>query len=163
MVRSSISTITSISNSLSDKHAIGEYAKATGAFKSVVIVSPGWYCENFSIPDMAPIFGGFPFTPSEDGTLVFRAPKWGGKEDVPFIAIGDDYGDIVHGILLEPEKYNGNLVQGVSDVRSLDDTTKAFEKGELAQLSIFVTLIIDVFHSYWKESSIRGDYQMAGS
>lgn len=110
-----------------DKHAIGEYAKSVGAFKSVVIVSAGWYFENFAIPDMAPIFGGFPFIPSEDGTLVFRAPKWGGKEDVPFIAMADDYGDIVHGIFLTPEKYNGSLIQGVSDIRSFDDATKAFE------------------------------------
>lgn len=110
------------------KHAIGEYAQKTGAFKSVVIVSPGWYFENFLIADMAPIFGGLPFIPSEDGTMVFRSPLWGGKEDVPFIAIGDDYGDIVHGVFLEPEKWNGSLVQGVSDVSSLEDMTKSFEK-----------------------------------
>ncbi|KAF2875197.1 hypothetical protein BDV95DRAFT_626692 [Massariosphaeria phaeospora] len=111
-----------------DKHAIGEYAKATGAFKAVVIPSAGWYFENFLVPDVAPIFGGFPFAPSEDGTLVLRAPRWGGNEDVGFIAIGDDYGDIVHGIFLEPEKYAGDLVQGVSDIRSLAGVVAAFEK-----------------------------------
>lgn len=67
--------------------------------------------------------------PAEDGTLVFRAPKWGGKEDVPFVAVGNDYGDIVHGILLEPERWNGKLVQAVSDVRSFDEMTQAFEVG----------------------------------
>jgi hypothetical protein len=116
------------------KHAIGEYAKKTGAFKSVTVVSAGWYFENFLVPDMAPIFGGFPFVPSEDGTLVFRAPLWGGKEDIPFIAIGDDYGDIVHGIFLEPEKWNGKFVQGVSDISSLDDATKTFEKCEYSYI-----------------------------
>lgn len=79
---------------------------------------------------MAPIFGGFPFTPAEDGTLVFRAPLWGGKEDVPFIAIGHDYGDLVHGVFLDPQEWNGKLVQGVSDILSLDEVTKAFERGE---------------------------------
>ena len=121
-----------ISDLIIDKHAIGEYAKATSAFKSVVIVSAGWYFENFLVADMAPVFGGFPLTPSEDGVLLFRSPKWGGKEDVPFIAIGDDYGDIVHGIFIDPERYNGSLVQGVSDIKSLEDTTSAFEKGRLS-------------------------------
>ncbi|KAF2278037.1 NAD(P)-binding protein [Westerdykella ornata] len=112
------------------KHAIGEYARSIGAFKAVVIVSAGWYFENFLIQDIAPLFGGFPFTPSEDGTFVFRSPKWGGEEDVPFIAMADDYGDIVHGIFLEPEKWasESTLVQGVSDIKSLDEVTEAFEK-----------------------------------
>tara|TARA_R110002003_G_scaffold149_3_gene13508 strand:+ start:29089 stop:29277 length:189 start_codon:yes stop_codon:yes gene_type:complete len=56
-------------------------------------------------------------------------PRWGGKEDVPLISIGDDYGDIVHGIFLEPEKWNGKLVQGVSDVKSFDEVVAAFERG----------------------------------
>ncbi|CAO2651410.1 Nn.00g039800.m01.CDS01 [Neocucurbitaria sp. VM-36] len=111
-----------------DKNAIGEYAKSTGAFKAVVLASPGWYFENFFIKDLAPIFGGFPYIPSEDGTLVLHVPKWGGKEDVPFISIGDDFGDIVHGIFLAPEKWNGKLVQGVSDIESFDDVTAAFER-----------------------------------
>jgi hypothetical protein len=94
-----------------------------------VLASPGWYFENFALEDLAPIFGGFPYIPSEDGTYIFRVPKWGGKEEVPFIAIAEDYGDIVHGILLEPEKWDGKLVQGVSDVESFDQVTAAFEKG----------------------------------
>ncbi|KAF3037458.1 hypothetical protein E8E12_001371 [Didymella heteroderae] len=111
-----------------DKYAIGQYAKSTGAFKSVVLASPGDYFENFTHPDLAPVFGGFPFIPSEDGTLIFRSPKWGGKEDVPFISISDDYGDIVHGIFLDPEKWNGKLVQAVSDIRSWEDSIQAFER-----------------------------------
>ncbi|KAF2742839.1 NAD(P)-binding protein [Sporormia fimetaria CBS 119925] len=111
-----------------DKHAIGEYAKNKDAFKNVVIPGSGWYMESFLWPDLAPVFGGFPLIPSDDGVLVFRVPKWGGKEDVPFIGIGDDYGDIVHGIFLEPEKFNGKLVQGVSDIRSFDEVAQAFEK-----------------------------------
>ncbi|KAH7125622.1 hypothetical protein B0J11DRAFT_310636 [Dendryphion nanum] len=111
-----------------DKHDIGKYAVSKGVFKSVAIVSPGWYFENFLVPDMSAVFGGFPHIPSEDGTLVFRSPKWGGKEDVPFIAISDDYGDIVHGVFLAPEKWNGKLIQGVSDIQSLDKATGGFEQ-----------------------------------
>ncbi|KAF2015371.1 NAD(P)-binding protein [Aaosphaeria arxii CBS 175.79] len=111
-----------------EKHAIGEYAKSTGAFQSTAIVSPGWYFENFLSPEMAGVFGGFPYTPSDDGTLVFKAPTWGGKEDIPFIAIANDYGDIVHGVFLDPERWNGKLVQGVSDISSLPDMIEGFEK-----------------------------------
>jgi hypothetical protein len=114
---------------IADKHAVGEYAKSTGAFKSVVLASPGDYFENFTHKDLAPVFGGFPYIPSEDGTLVFRSPKWGGKEDVPFISISDDYGDIVHGIFLEPTKWNGKLVQAVSDIKSWGQAVMAFEQG----------------------------------
>ncbi|KAF1995503.1 NAD(P)-binding protein [Amniculicola lignicola CBS 123094] len=110
------------------KHEIGEYAKSTGAFKSVGIVSAGWYYENFLIAEMCPIFGGFPHVPTDDGSFVFRVPRWGGKEDVNFISISDDFGDIVHGVFLEPERYNGVLVQGVSDIASFDGVTAAFEK-----------------------------------
>jgi hypothetical protein len=94
-----------------------------------VLASPGDYFENFSHVDLAPVFGGFPYILSEDGTLVFRSPKWGGKEDVPFISISDDYGDIVHGIFLEPEIWNGKLVQAVSDIKSWEQSISAFEKG----------------------------------
>ncbi|KAJ4355711.1 uncharacterized protein N0V89_003731 [Didymosphaeria variabile] len=95
-----------------DKNEIWEYAKSIGKFKTVVAAGPGWYFENYLGQDLAPILGGFPFVPAEDGTLVFRAPKWGGKEDVPFISIGDDYGDIVH---------------AVSDIKSFGQMTQAFE------------------------------------
>jgi hypothetical protein len=120
-----------------EKHSIGEYAKAAGAFEAMVIVSLGWFFENSLIQEMAPIFGGFPFTPAEDGVLVFRAPKWGGKEDVPFIAMKRDFGDIVHGVMLEPEMWDGKMVQAVSHISSLDKMVADFEKG----LSPFHTLV----------------------
>lgn len=114
------------------------------------------------VPDMAGIFGGFPFTPSEDGTLVFRSPRWGGKEDVPFIAMRDDFGDIVHGTLLEPEKWNGRFVQGVSDTESLDDAVKAFEKGKsLSRLYLRIARLI--WCSYEQEGTFRSYTQVAGS
>jgi hypothetical protein len=112
-----------------DKNAIGEYAKSRGAFKAVVIVGAGWYFENFLSRELAPIFGGFPYIPSEDGTFLLRVPKWGGKEEVPFTSIGDDFGDIVHGVFLEPEKWTGQVVQGVSDIKSFSEVVAAFEKG----------------------------------
>ena len=101
-----------------------------------MVIAPGWYFENFVDKDMAGVFGGFPFTPSEDGSLVFRSPKWGGKEDVPYIAMSDDYGDLVHGILLDPERWNGGFVQGVSEIGSFEHAVQAFERGMYSILSV---------------------------
>ncbi|KAF2027972.1 NAD(P)-binding protein [Setomelanomma holmii] len=111
-----------------DKHAIGKYVKFTGASKAVVLASPGWYFETFLNQELAPVFGDFPYIPSEDGTYVLRYPRWGGKEDVLLISIAEDYGDIVHGIFLEPEKWDGKLVQGVSDIKSFNEVIAAFER-----------------------------------
>ena len=77
---------------------------------------------------MAAVFGGFPAIPTED-VLVFRTPSWGGNERVPFIAIGDDFGDLVHGILLSPaDKYGGKLVQAFSDARTPQELVASFER-----------------------------------
>lgn len=65
----------------------------------------------------------------EEGQLTLRVPRWGGDDKIPFIGIGDDYGDIVHGVLLSPEEYNGQLVQGVSVAATAHELTAEFEKG----------------------------------
>jgi len=44
--------------------------------------------------------------------------------------MADDFGDIVHGILLEPERWDRGFVQGVSDVRGLEEVVKSFERGK---------------------------------
>ncbi|KAM5352632.1 hypothetical protein ACJ41O_005354 [Fusarium nematophilum] len=111
-----------------EKHAIGEYAKSKGVFETVNIVSPGWYMENHLVEEIAPFMGGFPFTPDEEGYLTLQMPRWGGSEEIPFIAIGDDYGDLVHGIFLDPKKYNGRLVQGISSSETAEKFVSVFEK-----------------------------------
>ncbi|CAI6096893.1 unnamed protein product [Clonostachys chloroleuca] len=110
-----------------EKHAVGEYAKAK-SFTSVAIVSPGWYLENHLAEQLAPLFGGFPFSPDEEGYLTLKCPRWGGNEEIPFISIGDDYGDIVHGIFLSPEDYNGQLIQAVSQSATATQLVEAFQK-----------------------------------
>ncbi|KAF4977787.1 hypothetical protein FZEAL_5753 [Fusarium zealandicum] len=111
-----------------EKHAVGEYAKSEGVFETVNVVSPGWYMENHLVEELAPVMGGFPFVTDEEGYLTLHVPRWGGNEEIPFIAIGDDYGDLVHGIFLDPEKYNGRLVQGISDSETADKLVSEFEK-----------------------------------
>jgi len=94
-----------------EKYAIGEYAKTKG-FKSVVIISMGWYMENHIIEENADLMGGFPFHPDAEGYLTLQMPGWGGDGNVPWIAVDEDYGDIAHGVLLDPEAYNGRQARG---------------------------------------------------
>ncbi|KAG8677413.1 hypothetical protein FPOAC1_003429 [Fusarium poae] len=110
------------------KNAIGEYAKEKGVFETVNIVSPGWYFENHLVEEFAPALGGFPFSPDNEGYLTLHIPHWGGNGEIPFIAIGDDYGDLVHGIFLDPAKYNGHLVQGISASETPEKLVSGFEK-----------------------------------
>lgn len=113
-----------------EKHAIGEYAKSKGAFETVTIVSPGWYLENHLVEEVAPIMGGFPFAPDSEGYLTLHVPRWGGNNQIPFISIIEDYGDLVHGVFLAPEKYNGRLVQGISASETPETFVSIFEKGK---------------------------------
>jgi hypothetical protein len=101
--------------------------------KAVVDVSPGWYMESFLWAEVMGVFGGWPHTPDDEGNLTFICPRWGGPADeVPFIAMEADYGDLVHGVLLAPEAYSGSLVQGFSQSRSLEKVIPDYERGEIA-------------------------------
>ena len=44
--------------------------------------------------------------------------------------MSEDFGDIVHGVFLEPERWNKQLVQAVSDIRSLDQLIADYEEGQ---------------------------------
>ncbi|PKS05823.1 hypothetical protein jhhlp_007652 [Lomentospora prolificans] len=111
-----------------DKNIIGRYAASKTAFESTTIVSPGNYMENFLMQELAGVFGGFPYVPDEEGFLTYSTPHWGGDDDVPYIAIRADYGDLVHGVLLDPAKYNGQFIQGFSQSIKSDAAVKAFEE-----------------------------------
>ncbi|KAF6843239.1 NmrA family protein [Colletotrichum musicola] len=102
-----------------EKHAIGEHARSKPSL-TVVEVSPGWYMENFLDPELAPVFGGLPFEADAEGYMTFRSPRWGGDGEVPLIAVGADYGDLVHGVFLCPVEYRGVRVQGMSQSRGID-------------------------------------------
>ncbi|CAI6337070.1 unnamed protein product [Periconia digitata] len=140
-----------------DKASIFAYALSKRPqLTSVVSVSAGFYIENFLNRDFTAILGGFPFSPAaktdsesgvDDGAFLLRAPRWGGREDIPFINIQEDYGDIVHGVFLEPEVWNGKVVQGVSDVRSWTDAVKAFE-GVTGRKAIYQDYPLEEFETY---------------
>jgi hypothetical protein len=84
--------------------------------------------ENHLVEEVAPVLGGFPFVPDEEGYLTLHIPRWGGNDEIPFISIGDDYGDLVHGIFLDPSKHNGRLTQGISSSSKPEQLVSDFEK-----------------------------------
>ncbi|RKK37512.1 hypothetical protein BFJ67_g12308 [Fusarium oxysporum f. sp. cepae] len=107
-------------------HSIADYAKGKN-FKSVVVVSPGWYMENHLVQEAPGLFGGFPFLTDEEGYVTLRFPRWGGNEEMPFVSIEHDYGDIVNGVFQEPEKCHGQLIQGISESAPASRMAEAFE------------------------------------
>lgn len=92
---------------------------------------------------MAPFCGGFPFNQDDEGYLTFRFTQWGGTNEIPFVSITEDFGDIVHGVLLNPEKYRGKFIQGISVSAKPEKLVAVFEKGEspprmqIYQLTLF--------------------------
>lgn len=109
------------------KHKIELYARQLEAFDTVVPIGAGWFLENFLSREVAPVFGGFPHFPDEEGYLTFRVPYWGGEEHVPWLSITDDFGDIVHGIFLDPQQWNGHFVHGVSHICSFEQIVADFQ------------------------------------
>ncbi|KAH4215707.1 hypothetical protein HBI73_217200 [Parastagonospora nodorum] len=80
-----------------------QYARSSGAFSTVTAINTAYYLEDFLDKAVAPVSGGFPHFPDADSVLTFRVPHWGSKDSrVPFLGVRDDYGDIMHGIKLNP-------------------------------------------------------------
>ncbi|KAL4862416.1 hypothetical protein BDV12DRAFT_190432 [Aspergillus spectabilis] len=111
------------------KTRIGHYATMTRHFKSVSHIYAGFYMELFESPELTPVFGGFPYVPDSDNFLTITTPRWGKDTDVtvPWIGIREDFGDIVHGVLLEPEMYDGKVVPALSDPCSFPGVADAFQ------------------------------------
>ncbi|KAF7173848.1 hypothetical protein CNMCM5623_006109 [Aspergillus felis] len=112
------------------KTRIAMYATDTGHFESVCPVYAGWYMEIFKNPDLANAFGGFPYFPDQDGFYTVSAPRWGTDTDmpVPWLAV-EDFGDIVHGVLLAPQDYNGKCIPALSDCSSFPELAACFQQG----------------------------------
>ncbi|KAE8350015.1 hypothetical protein BDV28DRAFT_49572 [Aspergillus coremiiformis] len=103
-----------------------QYAKTLDSLETFVPIGAGWFLENFLGKEVAPVFGGFPHFLDDEGYLTFRVPYWGGDEHVPWLSISDDFGDIVQGIFLDPGRWNGRFVQGVSDICSFEQMVADF-------------------------------------
>src|SRR3954466_1408272 len=103
-------------NNVPAKNQIEMYARSMGAFENLVPVIPGYFLENFLFKQGASIMGGFPWETDAEGYLTWKVPYWGGDERIPFLSVADDFGDIVHGILISPSEYHLQVVQAMSEI-----------------------------------------------
>ncbi|PLB43607.1 NmrA-like family protein [Aspergillus steynii IBT 23096] len=109
------------------KYRALRYAHATNHFTTICGIYAAWYFEQFLDRSTADVFGGFPLVQDSDGYFTFRPPVWGDVELPSFVSVTHDFGDIVHGVLLQPEEWNGKSIPATSDVLSFEDVTAAFE------------------------------------
>lgn len=113
---------------LQAKYHVEQYAR-TKPFTTFTAVLPAAFWENFRDENFCYGLGGFPFYRTRDGKLQLRAPLYGGKEDMPWLSVKDDFGDIVHGIFLNPQKYNGMTIQAFSQQLSFAEMAQSFIDG----------------------------------
>ncbi|KAK1856555.1 NmrA family protein [Colletotrichum chrysophilum] len=112
-----------------DKSAISKYLLKPGKFETAAIVSAAWFLENAFDPKYTAAFGGFAMIKDAEGYLTWQTPAMGNNpESVPWLAVADDYGDFVHGVLLDPQRWNGCYIHGVSDSSSFAEMTAKFEE-----------------------------------
>ncbi|KAB8255097.1 putative hscarg dehydrogenase [Aspergillus pseudonomiae] len=111
---------------LSSMRPAGE---ATGGKMHIKTMDMKARIEDFFLSDvMAQVHRGFPCHPDAEGFLSLHLPRWGDNDAAPFIAIADDFGDLVHGILLDPHKWKDQTVQAVSETRSLEEFVRIFSE-----------------------------------
>jgi hypothetical protein len=106
-----------------------EWAVEHLRFETLTPIMPGWFMENFHSPEMKELLCGFPCKTDDDGYLICRAPLWGGREDVPWISITDDFGDLVHGVFVNPLRWNYRPIQSVADPMSFGEMVRIFSNG----------------------------------
>ncbi|KAH0433006.1 NmrA family protein [Colletotrichum camelliae] len=112
-----------------DKSAISKYLLEPGKFETAAIVSAAWFLENAFDPKYTAAFGGFAMIKDAEGYLTWETPAMGNSpESVPWLAVADDYGDFVHGVFLDPQRWNGRYIHGVSDSSSFAEMTAKFEE-----------------------------------
>ncbi|PGH21375.1 hypothetical protein AJ80_03292 [Polytolypa hystricis UAMH7299] len=110
------------------KYAIEQLARSSPNIKTVTAVYAAWYFENFAVPFLSELWGGFPFQADSEEYLTLCLPRPGGEDKVPYIAIEEDFGDLVHGVLLNPEKYGGKEIQATSQLLTYPEIIEAFQK-----------------------------------
>ncbi|GAQ40480.1 NmrA-like domain-containing protein 1 [Aspergillus tubingensis] len=108
------------------KIQVERQAYTTKGFKTVTPIVAAWFMENWLEPDYADLFGGWPTFPDSEGYLTYKTPFWGGKEDFPWISMKDDFGDLVHGVFVNPLRWNRRLIQGSSDIVSSAEVVNTF-------------------------------------
>ncbi|KAJ6022757.1 hypothetical protein N7499_008074 [Penicillium canescens] len=116
------------------KHRVELFAREFKEFDSVIGAFPGWYFENLITPIYAQSFGGFPLYPDAEGFLTFTSPLVGGEGKVQTVSIADDFGEMVHGMFLNPEKWKNQTIQCLSEAFTYEDMVKTFTEGKLCNI-----------------------------
>ncbi|KAJ4189382.1 hypothetical protein NW755_006201 [Fusarium falciforme] len=110
------------------KNNISDYAKQAG-FRATVNVNVGWMMENFWNPAYEKAFGGFARLEDSEGYLTIHLfPMGNTPESTPFTSVRDDYGDIVHGVFVDPESWDKQTVWAVSQPLSFQGFADAYNR-----------------------------------
>ncbi|KOS36730.1 hypothetical protein ACN38_g12508 [Penicillium nordicum] len=110
------------------KNNISDYARQAG-FRTTVNVNVGWMMENFWNPAYEIAFGGFARLEDSEGYLTIHLfPMGNAPESTPFTSVRDDYGDIVHGVFLDPETWDKQTVWAVSQPLSFQGFADAYNR-----------------------------------
>ncbi|KAJ5470985.1 hypothetical protein N7530_008342 [Penicillium desertorum] len=104
--------------SFDNKTAIANYGRKAG-FEAFVEVNCGWAMDIF-----------FMETLSEFEDLSYGADSMDLR--------GDDYGDAVHAVFLEPSKYANHIIWAISDVASFQDVVDTYNRLTGTQVARFV-------------------------
>ena len=115
-----------------EKHKVHKYIESR-SFATTAFVQAAWYFENFH---RFVFSGGFPFIADEKARAegreeyVMRLPAPGPPGfKFPYVAIKEDFGDIVHGVFLDTQRWNGKSVAAGSESLDYDEVIAAFKKG----------------------------------
>lgn len=120
-----------------------KYARQFTEFDAVIGATLGWYFENFITPGFAEAFGGFPLSPDNEGIHTFTCPvlnvNGGGK--IQHIAMADDFGEMIHGLFLDPLRYKNQIVQCLSDAFSFEEMVETFKEGRRRHIQFYTFLL----------------------
>ncbi|KAL5044877.1 hypothetical protein BDW71DRAFT_198759 [Aspergillus fruticulosus] len=108
------------------KRRVELFARRFKQFDAVIGAWPAWYFENFIDPEFAQAFGGFPIYPDDEGYLTFTSPRVGGQGKVQTISVADDFGEMVHGMFLNPQVWKNRTIPCMSNSFSYEDMVKTF-------------------------------------
>ncbi|KAJ5192828.1 hypothetical protein N7449_008970 [Penicillium cf. viridicatum] len=103
-----------------------EYARSNALFTTFTALLPASFMECWTFEPFCETWGGFPLAPKENGDIVLAMPPYGGDGRMPWVSVQDDFGDIVHGILLDPVRYDKRRVQAISTLVVFEDMARAF-------------------------------------
>ncbi|KAK2806497.1 hypothetical protein FQN50_005780 [Emmonsiellopsis sp. PD_5] len=111
------------------KNKISDYARAQTGFETTTNVNAGWALEAYWMERYCMAFGGFGTIRDNEGYLTLKVPPMGNDPElIPWTSITHDFGDVVHGVLLDPYEWNGRDVWLTSEALSFTSFTEAYNR-----------------------------------